>query len=446
LQPEFYFKTNESLDWNYTHDERLQFLSFPAGISFSKYIALEADLFLGENRMISNYHRNYTNFPFDATVDDVQPIKTDMPKRAYISAGIPFLEESGVNFRLGMGDESYGRTHTDNIVLSESLKGVNYASLTLYSLRVKYTTDIKQYEVNKYLYLHYFQIQPFKRISFSIVEGVMVNAPFEIRFLNPFMIFHGFTAWDDYEKYNKEQIDGDQPGRGEQGKERVGSLVGLLFDWNPFKYTRIYGLAAMNQFELPSERAGDSLIPDSIAFQLGFESFVPVSSGLLNFGLEGVYTSPYMYVLRDKGWSFYRDLKEMSNPTISQWAGTSFGPDSIAGTIWAGFDNISRWSASLSFLFLAQGKNSSTGIFDTDDYDPKTPEEAAAFAPTGIPQYTYQVNASGKWKYSEMLVFSAQAGYTIAQNFGHIDNRLEHGFEVSFSVQFFPKTLWSHSF
>ena len=439
LQPEVYFKTNETLDWNYRHGDRMRFLMFPAGMAISKYVVLESELYVGENRRISEAHDNYFNFPFDKMIDRVTPIETNMPRRAYLSAGIPLWDASGINFRIGIGEDNIGRTQTDSIVFSDSVKAVNYAMLTFYSPRVKFSSEVKQLEVNKYLYLHNFQIQLFRRFSLGFVEGVMANAPFEIRFLNPMMIFHGFNAWEDnYKKYNEEL-------NVEDNLERIGSYAALVLNWQPAQFIRIYGLGALNQFELPYERGSDSTVPDSLAFQLGFESFIPVPTGHWTFGLEGVYTSPYMYILRHRNWSFYRESRENSNPPIYEWVGTSFGPDAIAGKIWVGYKDTSLWEASLSFLTLVQGENSSFSIFDPeirpDGHDPQTPEEATALSPTGTPSYTYQIRAFGKWVYSDLLTFSCQTGYTIVQNFGHKRNNLQHGFEISLSVQLFPRAL-----
>jgi len=44
----------------------------------------------------------------------------------------------------------------------------------------------------------------FKRFQFSILEGAMVAAPLELRFLNPVMIFHNYAAWRSYTDYDEE--------------------------------------------------------------------------------------------------------------------------------------------------------------------------------------------------------------------------------------------------
>jgi hypothetical protein len=182
-----------------------------------------------------------------------------------------------------------------------------------------------------------------------------------------------------------------------------------------------------------------------MAFQLGTETYFPVSTGYWTFGVEGVYTYPYMYILANKNWSFYRESNEVSNPPIRDWVGTPFGPDSVGGTLWAGYHNASQWSASLAFLFVAQGENAETGIFDKpgNSYYPQTHGEAIANTPSGIPAYTYQISALGKWRVYDWLTLSAQTGYKVIQKFGHRHGNVEQGFEIIFSVRLTPKADWA---
>ncbi|MDR0642414.1 MAG: hypothetical protein LBG07_08145 [Treponema sp.] len=445
LQPELYFKTNEELSWVYNRNQRLPFFPFPASFSLSSYLTLEADLYFGENRMLSNAHDNYFNFMYDKTINGVQGFDVNAPRRAYMSAGFPFGHGMGVNFRLGIGDDFIGRTRTGSIVLSDNMKEPSYANLTFYTPYLKYTADVMELEVTKYLYLHRINVNVFNRLSFSMVEGVMINAPFEIRFLNPLMIFHSLTAWETYDVpggYN-DQMGGTG--------ERVGSFLGMIFDGRIWKYGRLYGMVAMNQLELPgAERGPTSTVPDAFAFQGGYESFIPVSSGYFTFGVEGIYTFPYMYVLHSVNWSFVRESKEVSNPLHREWTGTPFGPDSIAGTVWAGYQPAAPWSVLLSLVVAVQGERSGTDIFSNYSspldssasspyYFPKTHEESLARTPTGIPTYTYTINAEGKWSPLDWIHLSLRPAYKIVNNYGHTTGRLEQGFELSLSAQILPR-------
>jgi hypothetical protein len=445
LQPELYFKTNKDLSWVYDRNQRLPIFPFSAAFSLSSYLTLESDLYFGENRRLSDAHDNYFNFMYDKMISGVQNIDTNLPKRAYLSAGFPFGHGMGVNFRLGLGDDFIGRTRTGSIILSDNMKEPSYANLTFYTPYLKYTADIMELEATKYLYLHRIGVNVFNWLSFSMIEGVMVNAPFEIRYLNPLMIFHGLTAWETYDVpggYN-DQFGGSG--------ERVGSFLGMIFDGRIWKYGRLYGMVAMNQLELPGvERGANSTTPDAFAFQGGYESFIPVSSGYINFGVEGVYTFPYMYMMESVNWSFVRESKEVSNGLHREWTGTPFGPDSIAGTLWAAYRPSAPWSVALSFLMVVQGERSSTNVFDLTKPDgsryhfPTIHEDILVSTPTGTPTYTYTISAEGKWSPLDWIHLSLRPAYKIVTGPARYVNATYQaeqgqGFEVSLSAQIMPR-------
>jgi hypothetical protein len=329
------------------------------------------------------------------------------------------------------------------------MRGFSYGTLSFYAPFISYAASAMELEVTKYLYLHHLQIRILKRLSLGLVEGVMVNAPFEIRYLNPMMIFHSFSAWESYDDYNADLAD---PDKYILEESRVGSYLGITLDFRPWNYGRLYGLAAMNQFQIPSEKENeDSTVPDGLAFQLGYESWIPLSGRLFNrdyrghlwFGLEGVYTYPYMYILRDKGWSYYRESMEVSNDPIREWVGSPFGPDSAAGTVWLGYRDSSLWSLSLSFLYLAQGPNSDAAIFTKKDgeYYSKTRNQMLSMSPSGTASHTYQLTLNAQWSPWDWLSLSFQPGYRITSNYKHQKGRLEQGLELVFSARLVPGSL-----
>jgi hypothetical protein len=444
LRFEGYVKSNRDLPWVYGPNDRQPFLSLPLSFSMASYVTLHADLAFGENRMLGEAHDNYTNFPFDKFLDDVQSVDSNIPRRAYMSAGFPIRKTMGINFRLGIGDDTFGRSKTGSVILSDNMRGVSYASLEFYSPYIKYTADVMELEVTKYLYLHHLQFNITRRFSLALVEGVMVNAPFEIRFLNPAMIFHSFSAWKGYGDYNEQigndgNLDDNDFFARYPTNSRIGSLLGLSLDFRPWRYGRFYGLAAMNQLEVGSERTSSSAVPDGLAFQLGYESFFPASAGYWNFGVEGVYTYPYMYILAHKNWSFYRETLEVStrreNP-IREWVGSPFGPDSIALSVWAGFRR-RHWSAAGSFLALVQGENASTGVFDRPSrgYYPSTRDESLATTPSGQPTWTWLAEFEGSWIPKDWLTLILRPAVKVVRTGGNN----EAGFELVLSARIAPK-------
>jgi hypothetical protein len=450
FQPELYYKTSEETPWIYDGHSRNALALIPMGFSLGPYISLEMDLYAGQNEYAATLHDNYVNIP----LDPVSQFDIHFPKRAYLSSGYPFGKASGVNFAIGVGDDFFGRTRTGSVILSEYLERIVYAQLSFYSPVFKYTAEVMQYEVNKYQYMHYFQVRPHRKISISLAEGVMVNAPLELRFLNPLTVFHGNEAYKTYNDYNKD-LDG-KVGRSDPdsstytvidpvGGSRIGSYFGVKIEFQPLRYFRFYGLFSMDQLQLPIEESNweEGLTPNAMAFQAGFEAAIPAFRGHLRFGLEGVYVQPYMYVLWDKKWSFYKEVPELGQMDLNYWTGTPFGPDSIAGAFWLGYEDIpSNWSAELGFVFSAQGKRSGFDIFKDDGYRPTHKVYDVTVPPTGTPVYTYTVKVSGSWSPKKWLELSMQPGYRIVNNYRHIEGDINHGFETALSAKFRPGAVY----
>jgi hypothetical protein len=448
FQPELYYKTAEETPWIYDGRSRNPLALIPLSFSLGPYISLEMDLYAGQNEYAATLHDNYVNIP----LDPVPQFDIHFPKRAYLSAGYPFGKASGVNFAVGTGDDFFGRTRTGSVILSEYLERITYAQLSFYSPVFKYTAEIMQYEVNKYHYMHYFQIRPHEKISVSLAEGVMANAPLELRFLNPLTVFHGHEAYKTYGDYNKElgieptDLDAEYTAIDPIGGSRIGSYFGAKIEFQPLKFLRFYGLFVMDQFQLPVEESHwkETLTPNAMAFQAGFEAAVPAfGRGHWRFGLEGVYVQPYMYVLWDKKWSFYKEVPEVSQMDLRYWTGTPFGPDSIAGALWLGYGDIpSRWSLELGFVFSAQGKRSGFDIFKDDGYRPTHKVYDVTVPPTGTPVYTYTAKLLGSWSPAEWVDLAVQPGYRIVNNYGHIQGDSNQGFEIALSAKFRPGAMY----
>jgi len=446
LQPELYYKSNENNAWIYDYHERSPILQLPLGFSLGNWVAAEMDLYLGQNEYAATLHDNYSNIP----LDPVTQIDIHFPKRAYVSAGLPVGEASGFNFAIGVGDNFFGKTSTGSIIVSEYLERTVYAQASVYSPAFKYTAQVMQYEVNKYHYMHYLHVRPHRKVSISLAEGVMVNAPLELRFMNPFTVFHSYESYKTYADYNNDTTNGgDKEVRDYNGHSRIGSYMGAKLEFQPIRYLRFYGLFVFDVLDLPMKKTRwmEGLYPDAVGFQAGAEVSLPVQGGYWEFGLEGVYTYPYLYIMWGKGWSFYKEVPELDVMTdktgtpLRYWTGTPFGPDTIAGALRTGYRSLSNWYGGFSFTFSAQGKRSQLSVFDHYDdenirpshfvYDVTTP-------PTGIPVFTYTASLRGEYSPKKWLNLAVQPGYRVTVNTGHIEDRIDQGFEAALSLRYTP--------
>jgi len=443
LQPEAYYKSNKNNLWIYDAHERNPVLQLPWGFSLNPWVTAEMDLYVGQNEYAAALHNNYVNIP----LDPVAQTDIHFPKRAYVSVGSPVGKASGFNLAIGIGDNFFGRTRTGSIIVSEYLERTIYAQASVYSPAFKYTAQVLQYEVNKYHYMHYIQFRPHRKFSFSVAEGVMANAPLELRFLNPFTIFHSYESYKTYKKYNDDVANGGNAGvEDDNGHSRIGSYLGVKLEFQPVNKLRLYSLFVMDVLNLPMKKTHwmEGLYPDAIGFQAGAELSFPVNGGYWELGLEGVYTYPYLYIMWGKGWSFYKESPEMEmDPPLRYWTGTPFGPDTIAGTIWAGFRSSTNWYGGLSFTFSAQGERSQLTVFDHFDDEKIRPSHLVydvTVPPSGTPVFTYTTSLRGEYSPRKSLMLTLQPGYRVTVNSGHIKDRIDHGFEAAFSLRYTPFT------
>jgi hypothetical protein len=239
----------------------------------------------------------------------------------------------------------------------------------------------------------------------------------------------------------------------QSGTSRIGSYFGARFELQPVKYLRFYGLFVMDQLQLAEEVKNHkgSLTPNAMGVQGGLGFSYPISSGYLDFGLEGVYTQPYLYTMYHKRWSFYKEYPEIDNVDVKNWTGTPFGPDTVAGSFKAGFEARTNWALTFFFVFAAQGERSDIYKFDNDDfipdkgysYSPMPENYNVTRPPTGIPQFTYTASLRGEWKPLKWIRLTLQPGYRVIRNSNHTKGKNEQGFEIALSVQFTPPVSWA---
>ncbi len=437
VNPEAFVKTNATLPWIYDYYKREPFLSVPLFVSAANVVTISSDLYFGQNWWTAARNANYTNIPLDSHAFDA-----GFPKTAYISAGNGGENSAFFNFQLGMGKLDIGATQTGGLILSDYMVGPSYAQVSLFSPRIRYTVNTTELNVNKYLYLHRLEARPFKWLSVGLIEGVLINAPFELRYLNPAAIFHSIAAWRDYDNYNTGQANG---GHYESGDSRAGSYFGVTFSVSPYKYIRLYGQFAMNQYQSSFENNnyGETAAknPKSIARQAGVESWKPLRGGYIYAGGEAVYTSPYMYILTDPGWSFYREWKELVAPdgktstAIRNWTGTPFGPDSYGAQVRIGYDALGKWSVYGTWRLWVKGEINAD-VFDRESngkpsYYPTTSAQASVKTPTGIPFFQNLFYVYGDYSPLPWLTVGGLFGFDVTFNSEHRKGNTEFSTEFA---------------
>ena len=473
LNPIVMFKSNNQIDWTFATDYTgpnnspeagygtssnymnspftKPIISAPIRITVPKYFIIDLEPFIGKNfwSMADNY--NFSNLPISGSDFDFL-----WPRKAYASTGYLF-DNWGVNLHIAKEGLQIGKTQTGSIIYNSTFETDAYVQLNIFSEKFKYILNAIQVGQNRYMYLHQIAFSLFNKFKLEVVEGTFVNAPFELRFLNPLMIMHSFGAWEQYmSPFEKKYF----------GEAHICQYLAINFSLNAIKNVRIYGLFAMNEIQIPYELGSDSAnaLPNSLGGQLGIEYTLPFKEGWFFGALEGVYTSPYFYLKQGADWSLYSkryNMQSYGSVPIYSWIGSPFGPDSIAGQFKFGYKKLGKWSAEVDYLFVAHGINS-FGLFNKkitvkDEYDNDieidayypsvllksgkiTAEEAKEMARSmylnGNVQYTNEITLKGSYILNNHFSFEASFTYTFIFNNHNVLGDFEQGIQMCFGAKY----------
>ena len=456
--PEFYWKSNKEIEWSFDYYVRDYFLTIPLIIGFSDYVTIEPDFVIGKNQPESAKPYNFTNIIYSG-----QQLEFMFPRFAYGAAGHAF-DKWGVDFYVGKEGLQLYNTQLGSIVYNRTFETDAYCSLNLYTEYLKYSMHVAQVDNTKFLYMHQLNMRPFNWLKLHVLEGSLLNAPFELRYLNPFMLMHQYGSWTQYKHLmNDTEFNYYTEGH-------FCAYFGIMFEVLPFKNFRLYGLFSQNEIlDAGGSRTDEALsVPDSIGGQLGMQYNILLNNGdyLKNY-LEAVYTSPYLYVKHSPDWSLYRSRPNMQggDNTIT-WIGSPFGPDSFAVLFKTEYNNIEKWKLGFSYTFSVHGENNAASLFcqkapvnkQNDKgkeiegqeiiytYYPsvkyklaKTDEDRAAARDegrnmwmTGANEFKNQIKLYGDFSLNEHLAFYGQTVYIIKSK----NNELNHGIELSCGVEY----------
>ncbi len=388
--------------------------SFPLELSFTPNVTGYADLSAGEGVWASMLQGNYTNIPNNASYVDI-----NIPKTAYLSAGNEFCTAV-----IGRGALSIGRTLSGSMILSDSADRLDYASLSLFSSGVRYSMMPVELAPDRFAYYHTLSFRPLKFLSITFSEASLVNSSLDLRYLNPFMVFHSYAGWRDSAAYGTE---GGVPGH----NSPVGSQLGLDVNVVPLRGFTVYGQVVMNQFQTQYERENfgeeAARIPDSLGATLGVKLSVPFASGFITGTLEGVWANPWLYILENKAISWYWSRYELVAPSsytdkaVSGWLGSPYGPDTVACVLNLRYEDPESFSLGLTYRFVCKGinaegflawKETTTNTID-DYFYPKDLAGASAATPYGAARFQNLLLLEASWRPFPEIEVSLFAGYAI---------------------------------
>jgi hypothetical protein len=200
--------------------------------------------------------------------------------------------------------------------------------------------------------LHKIDYKPFKNFSISFLEGSLIAQAFQLRFINPFITMHQFGGWLDYPDKDTADI---------YKETNFAAYFAFEAEYIPVKNLRLYSLFSQNELQIWYERNdkyGNSY-PDSIGLQIGAEYFLQLKKNqTLTFGIEGIYTSPFLYIKQTPSSSLFRQRVDMqTKKNIYSWIGSPYGPDCIGGELKINYQSSNKWNFEFDYLFISHGNN-----------------------------------------------------------------------------------------
>lgn len=387
-------------------------VAVPMHVMFTSYADFFVNLSLKKNYWAAILSYPYTNVPLEGNA-----FEAAFPTQAGLSLGGRFF-----NFTIGRGALNIGRSLAGSMLLADTVDRMDYITATFFYKKVRLSLNVVELEPTRFVFSHEAAFRPIEWLAIRLYEGIVLNAPFDPKYLNPMMIFHNFFGWRE-KTFNANASE-------ESGKSSIGCQFGLGVDIVPVRGLRLYGQYGQNQFQTSFELKrypAARNIPNSLGGLAGIEYIHPFSFGHLSVTGEFLYANPWMYIMENKHISLYhrrRDTvagKGKTNSYIEQWVANPYGPDTIGAFLQLVLTEPQKYRAKFGYRFLVKGENEDNffdpskekkpGIYypDANNYEPI----AQAKTPSANPSYFHTISLEGSYRVIKPLELNAGLNWTI---------------------------------
>lgn len=283
---------------------------------------------------------------------------------------------------------------------------------------------------------HRFSINFANRVTFSVTDNTLFQTAsgFDIRMLNPFMFLHNYNNF----QQSSELTDGDE----------ANNFTGFELEIPLYPGWSFTAQGVLDQIQTPDEtsHADKDIFPNAWGALANVTGTWSTNGGILSAYVEGVYTSPYLY-LNKKGrtdpdtgtwtpdWNY--DLivgyDIAGGPELS-YTGYIHGPDSVVCAIGTSYRVPRKWSVAAQLLYKAHGQMGIDWQGDASQHQElKTGVgHLHDISPTGIVEHTLQTTLSGKVRIIPGIVLDGSCGIIKRWNNHNIQER--EWFDIQFAI------------
>ena len=309
-------------------------------------------------------------------------------------------------------------------------------------LGLKLISQDESFELPQQVFpLHRFDFKIADKVSLSLVEGAMmlIDTPFDIRILNPFLFIHGF---DNYE---------DETAIKERGDE-ANNILALEFGYTFLPHHRINLNLLLDQIQIGGETRS---MPNAFAALLNYETSYVVDEFYITGWIEAAYTMPATYLnnkmdITDEGTEYNPNYDYIVGYPIwgyengrygdIDYVGYKYGPDAIVIGLGLDFGDLQKFSISAGINYIMHGSyglgyNYTVAARGENEDDVPYNEEDVSKLPLSVPveDAEHRIEASIKTKITPIEGLSISAGLGVLQIWNY---RLEKGQKL-FDMQFY---------
>ncbi len=433
LAPEFYLHTNQDenlteREWAFNQKQRSDY-----GAIYGK-ATINDSFFLTYNqgeRKLRGWESETRESSFAGGLNSNLAFKDAQHEHSTPHSAFLGYSNNLLTFAIGRDTLNIGRGSTGNLLLGNHLDYHDFLRFSIYGGLINYSFSATQFtwidnsgkaedvtfngRFRMYV-THTLEMQLLKKLRLAISESVLFIAThFDIRMFSPLMFMHNYynrgTDFVNTGSYNE-----------------ANNFVSFNFEWNMAPSLFLYGEIGLDQVQTSSEMSSTSIPPNAYGALLGLRFAKGINSGSLYGYVEGVYTSPYLYLrgssenggdddYKGVGWNI--SLVGANNNPWSHsgvgFIGYKYGPDTIVGAFKIGYDKYKSYDLFFDFELslhgerglLAHGKNPSLDTLA--DYSP--------FSPSGVIEWRLQSGIGVKKELLKSLKIHSQINYLHRWNF-----------------------------
>lgn len=451
ISPELYAHTSsdeaydEEDEWFEGYDERAPLVSIPLEMwgddfiyGFQEFTLQNTRYYTGTESTSGFYSDQLnTNIIFDTAATNVD---VSFPHRAFISVG-----NNTTSIQFGRDTLSWGHGITGNLILTDNLTYNEFIKAKLFYEPFTYTfltigfphpemyirpallPDSEDWiasdlQTGTHMFIaHRYELKPFDALRISITEGIMyLGESIDLRFFSPFTVLHNYYM-----------------------KENSNSIMSFEFDYTPGVSLQFHGQFAIDDLSLGNEAANAQ--PDAWAVLGNIQYFKTLNSGMLNISLEGVYTTPYMYLRNSRVFdgldpaklvedqhaqpinyivAYPQYIQGIGNVYHREFLGYPYGGDAIVLNLSASLTSLDTWKVYSSIFTMMHGINDMDTVYELGDSSLAQTPTTTSFTDNNITDknsimYSLVISAGGDLQINEFSRVSAEAAWLTTINPGN---------------------------